>query len=366
MKRITGYLRWLVPTALIVGLVPLGGAIASAVGAPAQGGSATLNGSGSTFQQPYNEAVIGAFKQKSPNVTINYAGGGSGKGRQDFADQVVDFAGTDAPYSAADAANVKGGKYFYFPTVAGPITVSYNLSGVKKLQLSAETLAKIFQGDIKTWDDAAIKADNPGVKLPSTAITVAHRADSSGTTQNFTGFLAAAAPTAWTLGTGSTVNWPADQQAGQGNPGVGQIVKSTDGAIGYVDFSDAKALKLKFASVKNKAGKFVAPTVKATTAAVDKAQVNADLTYNPLNAAGTTAYPIASPTWILVYQNYSDAAKSTAIKNFLNYIYGNGQKAASQVDYAPLPKNLLDKAKAQVKQIGGASSGSTSSTPAST
>jgi phosphate transport system substrate-binding protein len=366
MKRITGYLRWLVPTALIVGLVPLGGAIASAVDAPAQGGSATLNGSGSTFQQPYNEAVIGAFKQKNPNVTINYAGGGSGKGRQDFSDQVVDFAGTDAPYSAADAANVKGGKYFYFPTVAGPITVSYNLSGVKKLQLSAETLAKIFQGDIKTWDDAAIKADNPGVKLPSTAITVVHRSDSSGTTQNFTGFLAAAAPTAWTLGTGSTVSWPADQQSGQGNPGVGQIVKSTDGAIGYVDFSDAKALKLKFASVKNKAGKFVAPTVKATTAAVDKAQVNADLTYNPLNAAGSTAYPIASPTWILVYQNYSDAAKTTAIKNFLNYIYGNGQKAASQVDYAPLPKNLLDKAKAQVKQVGGTSSGSTSSSPAST
>jgi phosphate transport system substrate-binding protein len=366
MKRITGYLRWLVPTALIVGLVPLGGAIASAVGAPAQGGSATLNGSGSTFQQPYNEAVTGAFKQKNPNVTINYSGGGSGKGRQDFSDQVVDFAGTDAPYSAADAANVKGGKYFYFPTVAGPITVSYNLSGVKKLQLSAETLAKIFQGDIKTWDDPAIKADNPGVKLPSTAITVVHRSDSSGTTQNFTGFLAAAAPTAWTLGTGSTVSWPADQQSGQGNPGVGQIVKSTDGAIGYVDFSDAKALKLKFASVKNKAGKFVAPTVKATTAAVEKAQVNADLTYNPLNAAGASAYPIASPTWILVYQNYSDAAKATALKNFLNYIYGNGQKAASQVDYAPLPKNLLDKAKAQVKQVGGTSSGSTSSSPAST
>ena len=105
MKRITGYLRWLVPTALIVGLVPLGGAIASAVGAPAQGGSATLNGSGSTFQQPYDEQVIGAFKQKDSNVTINYSGGGSGKGRQDFSDQVVDFAGTDAPYGAADAAS---------------------------------------------------------------------------------------------------------------------------------------------------------------------------------------------------------------------------------------------------------------------
>jgi len=143
-------------------------------------------------------------------------------------------------------------------------------------------------------------------------------------------------------------------------------VKTTDGAIGYVDFSDAKALKLKFASVKNKDGKFVAPSVKATTAAVQTAQVNQDLTYNPLNASGKSAYPIAAPTWLLVYQSYSDASKATAIKNFLNYIYGNGQKIAPQVDYAPLPKNLLDKAKAQVKQLGGASSGSTSSSTATT
>ena len=362
MKRILASLRWLVPVALVAGLATSGVAVAGA-SAPAQGGSATLNGSGSTFQQPYNEQVIGAFKQKSPSTTINYSGGGSGKGRQDFADQVVDFAGTDAPYSSSDAGNVKGGTFFYFPTVAGPITVSYNLSGVKKLQLSPETLAKIFQGDIKTWDDPAIKADNPKAKLPSTAITVAHRSDSSGTTQNFTGFLAAAAPGAWTLGTGSTVTWPSDQQAGQGNPGVGQIVKGTDGAVGYVDFSDAKALKLKFASVKNKDGKFVAPSLKGTTAAVEKAQVNQDLTYNPLNAAGASAYPITSPTWILAYQNYSDSSKTSAIKSFLNYIYGNGQKLANGVDYAPLPKNLLDKAKAQVKQIGGSSGSTSSSTP---
>ena len=365
MKRITGYLRWLVPTALIVGLVPLGGAVAGAAGAPAQGGSATLNASGATFPQVYYDEVIGAFKQKDPDITINYAGGGSGKGRQDFADQVTDFGASDAPYSAADATGVKGGTFFYFPTVAAPITVSYNLSGVKKLRLSADTIAKIFQGDVKTWNDAAIKADNPGVKLPSTAITVVHRADSSGTTENFTKFLAAAAPSTWTLGSGSTVSWPADEQSGQGNPGVGQIVKSTDGAIGYVDFSDAKALKLKFASVKNKDGKYVAPTVKATTAAVDQAQVNQDLTYNPLDAAGKTSYPIAAPTWLLVYQSNSNSSKASAIKSFLNFVYGEGQKIAPEVDYAPLPKSLLDKAKAQVKQLGG-SSGSTSSSTATT
>jgi phosphate transport system substrate-binding protein len=359
MKRISGYLRWLVPMALIVGLVPLGGVVASAAGAPAQGGSATLNASGATFPQAYYEEVIGAFKQKEPDVTINYAGGGSGKGRQDFADQVVDFAGTDGLYKAEDAGSIKGGTYYYFPTVAAPITVSYNLESVKKLQLSADTLAKIFERQITTWDDAAIKADNPKAKLPSTAITVVHRADSSGTTENFTKYLTAAAPSVWTLGSGSTVSWPSDTQAGQGNAGVGQIVENTEGAIGYVDFADAKALKLQLARVKNQDGKFVAPSVKATTAAVDKAQVKDDLTYDPLNASGKGAYPIAAPTWLLVYQDNGDAAKTSAIKSFLNYIYGDGQKLAPEVDYAPLPKSLLDKAKAQVKQVGASSTSST-------
>jgi phosphate transport system substrate-binding protein len=362
MKRISLCLRWLVPVALVAGLVTSGAAVAGA-NAPAQGGSATLNASGATFPQAFYEEAIGAFKQKDADVTINYAGGGSGKGRQDFADQVVDFAGSDAPYKPEDAAGVKGGTFFYFPTVAAPITVSYNLKSVKGLQLSPDTLAKIFQAEITTWDDAAIKADNKGKKLPSTPITVVHRADSSGTTENFTKYLTAAAPTAWTTGSGSTVSWPANTQAGQGNSGVGQTVKSTEGAVGYVDFADAKALKLQFAKIKNKDGKFVAPSVKATTAAIDKAQVKDDLTYDPLNASGAGAYPIAAPTWLIVYQNQSDAAKGTAIKSFLNFIYGDGQKLAPEVDYAPLPKSLLDKAKAQVKQVGGSgSSGASTST----
>ena len=246
--------------------------------------------------------------------------------------------------------------------MAAPITVSYNLKGVKNLQLSADTIAKIFQGEIKTWDDAAIKADNKGKKLPSTSITVAHRSDGSGTTENFTKYLAAAAPSVWTLGSGATVSWPADTQAGNGNAGVGQIVKGTDGAIGYVDFADAKALKLQFARIKNKDGKFVAPTVKATTAALSGAQVQDDLVYNPLNASGKSTYPIAAPTWLLVYQNQSDSAKASAIKSFLTFLYRDGQKLAPDVDYAPLPKSLLDKAKAQVKQVGGSSSSSGSST----
>ncbi len=355
MKRIVASLRWLVPVALVAGLVTSGAAVAGA-SEPAQGGSVTLNSSGATFPQPFYEEVIGAFKQKDSNVTINYAGGGSGKGRQDFADQVTDFGASDAPYKPEDAAGVKGGTFFYFPTVAAPITVAYNLEGVKNLQLSADTVAKIFQREITTWDDAAIKADNKGKNLPSTAITVAHRSDGSGTTENFTKYLTAAAPSVWTLGSGATVSWAADTQAGNGNAGVGQIVKGTDGAIGYVDFADAKALKLQFARVKNKDGKYVAPTIKSSTAALAGAQVEDNLVYNPLNASGKDTYPIVAPTWLLVYQNQPDAAKGKALKSFLNYIYGNGQKLAGDVDYASLPKNLLDKAKAQVKKVGGSSS----------
>jgi phosphate transport system substrate-binding protein len=312
--------------------------------------STTLNGSGSTFQYGFNQVVIGGFKQAQPSVTINYQPVGSGQGRTDFANQVTDFGGTDAPFGAKDPTP-KGGAFLYFPTVVAPITVSYNVSGVKGLKLSADTIAKIFQGQITTWDDAAIKAENPKAKLPSTKITVAHRSDGSGTTANFTLFLTKAAQGTWTLGTGSTVAWPASTQGGNGNTGVANIVKNTDGAIGYVDFSDAKASDLTFASVKNSSGKYLAPSLAGTSAAAQGATINADLTFDPTDAAGAAAYPIASPTWDVVYVNQTDRNKALALKAFLNYIYKDGQKLASSVDFAPLPKNLLKQAKAQVNKI---------------
>src|SRR3954451_3312182 len=221
--------------------------------------AATLNESGSTFQKPFLEEVAQAYKGNQGAVTINVGGGGSGKGKQDLADRVVDIAGSDSIPKSADKAKFKGGDLLYFPTVAAPITLSYNVSGVDKLVLDADTIAKIFERQVKTWDAQEIKALNPGAKLPATAITVAHRSDGSGTTSNFTKYLAAAAPTAWTLGAGDTVNWPADTQGGNGNAGVAQIVKTTSGAIGYIDFSDAKAIGLKFADVKNKSGKAITP-----------------------------------------------------------------------------------------------------------
>ena len=174
------------------------------------GGSAggTLNGSGSTFQKTFDQVVIQAFQQKNSGVTVNYAGGGSGKGKTDLQTKTVDFAGTDSLVKPADLPSYQGGAILYFPIAAAPITVSFNLSGVDSLKLSGPTVGGIFSGKITKWNDPAIAADNPGVTLPDTNITVVHRADASGTTSNFTKYLVSAGGADWTLGSGDTVKWP--------------------------------------------------------------------------------------------------------------------------------------------------------------
>ena len=312
--------------------------------------SATIAGDGSTFQLAFNQVAIGAFKPTQKAVTVTYQGVGSGQGRTDFANKVVDWAGTDAPYGTSDKVQPPA-PFYYFPTVVAPITVSYNLSGVKGLKLDAPTIAKIFQGQIKTWNDPAIAALNPKLKLPGTNITVVHRADGSGTTANFTSFLNTAATGVWTLGTGSTVAWPAGTQGATGSTAVANLVKTTDGAVGYVDFSDADAAGLVFASVKNASGKYLPPTLVGAAAAAKGATVNPDLTFNPINATGAAAYPITSPTYIIAYQTQTDANKGAALKSFLNFIYKQGQALAGSVDYSPLPKSLLSQAKAQVSKM---------------
>jgi phosphate transport system substrate-binding protein len=311
----------------------------------------TLNASGATFPMPFYEQVIAKFAEKHSNVTINYGGGGSGKGRTDLQTGVVDWAGSDGLVKAEDVPKYKG-PFLYFPTVAAPITVSYHVEGLDSLQLSPDTIAKIFQRQIKTWNDKAIATDNPGAKLPSTAITVAHRSDGSGTTENFTKFLKAAATAGvWTLDAGSTVNWPADTQGGNGNSGVAQIVTGTNGAIGYVDYSDAKATNLKWAKIKNKAGKFVDATLDGASAALAGITVNPDLSYNPLWADGDASYPITAPTWILAYTTQADKAKGAALKAFLQYVYADGQSMAGDVNYAKLPDSLKEKGLAQVDKL---------------
>ncbi len=324
---------------------------AATTAAPVAKLSATLNASGSTFSKAYQEEAAKAFSDKNKGVTINYAGGGSGKGRQDLADQLVDFAGSDSPYKEADLAKNKGGDVLYFPVLMGPITLSYNLDGVDKLQLSADTIAKIFQRQITKWNDAAIAADNPSAKLPDSAITVAHRSDGSGTTQNFTEYLVKAAPTTWTLKSGSTVEWPADTQAGNGNAGVAQAITATAGAIGYVDLSDAVAAKLKFAAIKNKAGKYVEPSAEAASAAGEGVTVADNLIFQGTNPDGEKAYPITAQTFIIVYAKQTDKAKADALKAYLTYLITDGQKLLPDLDYAPLPKSIADKALAQLAKI---------------
>jgi phosphate transport system substrate-binding protein len=312
--------------------------------------SGELKASGASFPDAYYQEVITSFKDVAPNVTINYNATGSGTGKKQFGQGLVDFAGSDS--LVKDTDGVAAGSFLYVPTVAAPITVSYNLQGVDKLQLSPDTLAKIFQTDIKTWNDPAVAADNPGVTLPNTPIVVAHRSDGSGTTSNFTKYLAAASP-AWKLGSGDTVAWPSTTQGGEKNTGVAQIIKQSNGAVGYVDLSDAKASQLKFAAIKNKDGQFVEPTLEGVTAGLEGAEVKEDLSYNPLNAAGASAYPITAPTYILVKTKYDDAKKAELVKGFLKYLLNDGQELAKDVDFAPLPTSLKDKALAQVDKVQG-------------
>jgi phosphate transport system substrate-binding protein len=339
-----------------------GEAAATTAAAPDEGtvDFATLSGSlvasGATFPKGFYDDAIATLAGIAPDLTVEYGGGGSGKGRSDLQEMVVDFAGTDGVVKDADKAGYKGGEFVYVPTVIAPITMSYNLPGVEKLQLSPTSIAAIFQLEVTNWNDPLIAADNPDVELPDTSIVVARRADGSGTTENFSKFLdAAVGPDAggtWMLGGASELEWPAGTQAGDGNSGVAQIVSTTEGAIGYVDLSDAKANNLAFASVLNKAGKYVEPTLEGTTAAAEGTTINDDLTFFLGWADGDASYPIAAQTWIIAYTKQADAAKAEAIRGFLTYLLTDAQETAADIDYAPLPAELQASALANIAKIG--------------
>ncbi|CAM3270537.1 phosphate ABC transporter substrate-binding protein PstS [Stackebrandtia soli] len=309
---------------------------------------AELTASGASFPDAYYQVVIEKFADVAPGVVVNYEATGSGTGKEQFSQNLTDFAGTDS--LVGDDDGVKADSFFYVPTVAAPITVSYNLPDVEALQLSADTIAGIFQAEITTWDDPAIAEDNPDAELPSTAITVAHRSDGSGTTTNFTTYLDDASED-WKLGAGDTVEWPASTQGGEKNTGVAQIIQQTEGAIGYVDLADAKASDLAFASVKNSAGNYIEPSIEGTTAALEGAEINDDLSYNPLNADGDEAYPISAPTYLLVRASYDDANTAKAVTAFIEYLLTDGQDLAAEVDFAPLPESLREKALAQLDKV---------------
>jgi phosphate transport system substrate-binding protein len=329
---------------------------AAATSSSAAAVSGTINAAGSTFQTNFQQAAISGFKSVQSGVTVNYDPVGSGTGRTDLYSNTVLFAGSDSPIPASEKSKVPAGKtVLYFPVQVGPIAIAYNLSGVTGLKLDATTLAKIFQGQIKTWDDPAIKALNPGVNLPSSAITLAVRSDSSGTTANFSQYLVDAAGSAWTLGTGSTIKFPSTARAGDGGSGLAQIVKSTPGAIGYVDFSTATASGLSAASIKNSAGDYVAPSTAGATAAATHVTPGSDLTFAAVDQPGADSYAITYQSWDLVYSVQPNAADVALLKAYLGYLLGDGQQLLSSLNLAPLPSAIDQAAVAQLGQITAAS-----------
>jgi phosphate transport system substrate-binding protein len=310
----------------------------------------SIAGGGASFPDAYYQAVNADFNGIAGTERVTYAKSGSSDGRAQLAAGTVDYAGSDSLPKDTETFN---GTLLFFPTVAAPITVSYNLEGVDELNLSADVIAGIFQAEITTWDDAKIKADNPDAELPATAITVVHRSDGSGTTNNFTKFLTAAAPDVWKLDSGDEVNWPASTQGAEKNSGVAEVIKQTDGAIGYVDLADAGKAGLTFAAIGNTKGEFVTPSVAGVQAALEGATIEDDLTYNPLNSEGEGAYPITAPTWLLVLAEQTDAGKAETLKTYLQYVLTTGQEAASSTGYVALPSELAEKALAQIDSIQG-------------
>lgn len=316
-------------------------------------GSGTISGAGSTFAAPVYEQ----WASSQSGLTVNYQSVGSGAGITALESKIVDFGASDPPLKPEDEEAIakNGSAAVQIPMFLGAITVSYNLPGVKTgLKLDGKTLGDIFLGKVKTWDDAEIKALNPGVTLPSTAITIVHRSDSSGTTAGFTAFLAAVDPEFKSkVGEGKEVPWPTGTGA-KGNAGVAGAVQQTDGAVGYVEQAYALQNKFTYAAVKNKAGAFVAPTLASATAAAQGVKIPANLGIKISNPAGAGSYPITSQTFIVLNKDLCKAGTpggeeaAKGVVKFLVYGLGEGQKILSQADYAALPAAIVAKSKAAV------------------
>jgi phosphate transport system substrate-binding protein len=321
----------------------------------AGGASATISGAGSTFAAP----VYQQWGSGMASLTVNYQPVGSGAGITALEGKTVDFGASDPPLKPADITTLeKVGPVQQIPMFLGAITVSFNVPGVQSgLKLDGKTIADIYLGKVKSWNDAEIKALNPGVSLPSTAITVIHRSDSSGTTAGFTGFLAAVDPE-WKskVGEGKDVQWPTGTGA-KGNAGVAGAVQQTTGAIGYVEEAYALQHKFTYASVKNKAGKYIEPSLASTSAAAEGVEVPANLGFKIKNPSSPAAYPISSQTFIMVYKDMCKAgvpggeAAARGVVSFLNYGLGQGQSILGQADYAALPAAILAKSKAAVGEL---------------
>lgn len=326
----------------------------------------TIIGAGSTFINPIMSHWISDFQGSHPGVQINYQSIGSGGGIQQLKQGLVDFGASDA---ALDDDKLKEmPALVQVPESAGPVCITYNLPEVKTtLKLSGATLAGIYLGQIKTWQDESIKKDNPGVDLPNHPVAVTHRSDGSGTTNIFTTYLAKASPD-WEkkVGKGLSVSWPIGL-GGKGSEGVSGLVRQTAGSIGYVELSYATENKLPVAEMKNQAGSWVAPTPAGATAAIDafRSELEKDVRTPIVDppASAKDAYPISGLTFLLVPKQAKDPAKQNILKEFVQYIITQGQASAEGLQYSKLPESLAQQDQKLLGEVGAGQQTSSNATP---
>jgi phosphate transport system substrate-binding protein len=314
--------------------------------------AAIINGAGATFPYPLYSKWFSEYQKIDKEAQINYQSVGSGAGIKQLLEKTVDFGASDAPMNEEQLKKAAT-PVLHIPTVLGAVVITYNLPGVGKgIKLPSETVAEIFLGKIRRWDDENITRHNPGMKLPKTPIMVAHRSDGSGTTAIFTDFLSKVSP-AWKdkVGAGTAVSWPAGL-GGKGNEGVTGLIKQTPGSIGYVELIYAENNKLPYASIRNKSGQFVAPTPAAVTSAAQgslKAMPD-DFRISITNAEGADSYPISGFTYLLVHQTMPKA-KGEKLVRFLKWAITDGQRFAGPLSYAELPKELVPRVEKKISSI---------------
>lgn len=312
----------------------------------------SLIGAGATFPYPLYSKWISVYS-RATGTQINYQSIGSGGGIQQLKNGTVDFGASDAPLSN-DEAKMMPGRVVHIPTVAGAVAIIYNLPGVEKgLKLTPDVLANIFLGNIKQWNDRAIAALNPGERLPSLPIAVIRRSDGSGTTYIFTSYLKSVSRVwATRVGAGKSVDWPTGI-GGKGSEGVSGVVRQRPGSIGYVELAYATQNRLPYAFIRNRAGKFIEPTMASTTAAAAGyiQAMKKDVRVSIVNAPGENAYPISGFTYILVYRNQRDKAKGAETVRFLNWAIHDGQTYARSLQYAPLPEEVVKLNEAALKSV---------------
>ncbi|HEY5996277.1 MAG TPA: phosphate ABC transporter substrate-binding protein PstS [Candidatus Deferrimicrobiaceae bacterium] len=331
-------------------------ALCLAAAIPAFAADLTVNGAGATFPYPLYSKWFYEYSNAHPGVKFNYQSIGSGGGIKQITAGTVDFGATDAPMTDDEMKKLPGA-ILHLPTAIGAVSVVYNVEGVQDaLRLSPDLLADIFLGKVAKWNDARIAAINKGAKLPNIDIVVAHRSDGSGTSDIFTGYLAAVSPE-WKrkVGRGKSVNWPIGL-GGKGNEGVAGVVKQTPGAIGYVELAFARQNRMKDAALRNRDGQFVSPSLNATSAAAAGAAkgMPADFRLSLVDAPGKDSYPICGLTWLLVYKDQKDPAKGKALVSFLKWAVKDGQKMNAPLLYAPLPKAVAEKVDKSLREIKAA------------